>query len=145
GPHGDPLYALRRSHAAALSEGPAEARAAALGAALALAEQSPYVLPSLWIRLDLGLALAEAGAQPAVGELELVAALAHDRGRTIAAAGGDREAGAAGSDQRRGRSRRSVGGACRRGLGVRPQPVCGRGRRRRGKPDAGRTHPPSAP
>jgi len=59
-------------------EGPA--RVARLERALAAAEGSAYGLASLWIRLDLGRALAAAGSERAVAELERVVALASERG-----------------------------------------------------------------
>jgi LuxR family maltose regulon positive regulatory protein len=51
-----------------------------LKGALEMAEQSGFVLASLWIRLDLGRALAEAGSNEAVEVLERTASLAYDRG-----------------------------------------------------------------
>ena len=67
-------------HGDALAEGDAESRAVRLTSALEVAEQSGFVLVSLWIRLDLGRALAEAGSSEAVAVLERAASLAHDRG-----------------------------------------------------------------
>lgn len=80
GRHTDELAVLIRSHAGALSEPDATSRAAGLEAALAAAEQSEYGLESLWIGLDLGLALAEAGSERAIDELKRVAAVASERG-----------------------------------------------------------------
>ena len=67
-------------HAGALAEDDGPSRVAALEGALAAARNSPFVLPSLWIRLDLGRALGAAGDAGAVGELERVVALASERG-----------------------------------------------------------------
>jgi DNA-binding NarL/FixJ family response regulator len=53
---------------------------AGLETALAAAERSPYRLHAIWIRLDLGRALAEAGSEAAVGVLEGVASAARERG-----------------------------------------------------------------
>ena len=47
---------------------------------LARGEDSPFRLDALWVRLDLGLALADAGEARAVGELEQAAAVARDLG-----------------------------------------------------------------
>jgi DNA-binding CsgD family transcriptional regulator len=80
GRHADELALLIRSHAGALSEPVAASRAAGLEAALAAAEQSEYGLESVWIGLDLGLALAEAGSGRAIGELEHVATHASELG-----------------------------------------------------------------
>ncbi|HVR33308.1 MAG TPA: response regulator transcription factor, partial [Acidimicrobiia bacterium] len=43
-------------------------------------KRSPYGLEAIWIRLDLGRALAEAGDEEAVGVLEGVASAASERG-----------------------------------------------------------------
>jgi DNA-binding CsgD family transcriptional regulator len=67
-------------HANALADGDAEPRALKLTAALEAAERSGFVLEALWIQLDLGRALAEAGSDEAVVVLEHAASLAHDRG-----------------------------------------------------------------
>jgi DNA-binding CsgD family transcriptional regulator len=67
-------------HSDALAEGEAEARAVRLKDALDVAERSRFVLASLWIRLDLGRALADAGSEEAVAVLERAASLGHDRG-----------------------------------------------------------------
>ena len=64
----------------ALAEADVTARAARLEGALAAAEHSPYGLHALWIRLDLGRALAEAGGEDAVGVLEGAASVARERG-----------------------------------------------------------------
>jgi DNA-binding NarL/FixJ family response regulator len=74
------LASLIRSHAGALAEGDAEARAAKLDVALVTAEEMPYKLEALWIRFDLGLALAEAGSDRAAPELERAAAVASELG-----------------------------------------------------------------
>lgn len=76
----DPLDGVIGMHAAALATTEAEARVEALEAALAVANRSAYGLQALWIRLDLGRALREAGAHRAVDELEALAAEAHERG-----------------------------------------------------------------
>jgi DNA-binding CsgD family transcriptional regulator len=78
--HVDDLSLLIRSHAGALSEQGAAGRAAELESTLAAAAQSEYALESLWIELDLGLALAESGNERAIGELKRVAAAASERG-----------------------------------------------------------------
>jgi DNA-binding CsgD family transcriptional regulator len=80
GRHADELALLTRSHVGALSEPDAASRADGLESALTQAEQSEYGLESLWIGLDLGLALAEAGSERAIGELKRVAAVASERG-----------------------------------------------------------------
>jgi DNA-binding CsgD family transcriptional regulator len=69
-----------RLHAGALVEADAHGRAGALEAALAEAEATPFGLPSMWIRLDLGRELAAAGEARAVAELERAADLAAERG-----------------------------------------------------------------
>jgi DNA-binding CsgD family transcriptional regulator len=76
----DPLDGVIRMHAAALAKPEAETRVEPLEAALAVANRSGCGLQALWIRLDLGCALGEAGAARAVDELEAVAAEAHERG-----------------------------------------------------------------
>lgn len=67
-------------HGEALAEADVVARIARLEAALAAAERSPYRLEDIWIRLDLGRALAEAGDGRAVGVLESVVSAARERG-----------------------------------------------------------------
>jgi DNA-binding CsgD family transcriptional regulator len=67
-------------HASALATADVAARAAALDAAVAAAETTEYGLVSLWIRLDLGRALAAAGSDRAVTELERVASIAPEHG-----------------------------------------------------------------
>lgn len=70
---------IMRLHAGALvAEG--RERVAALAKALAAAEASPYRLASLWVRLDLGLALVQAGAGEAAAELARAAAAAQRMG-----------------------------------------------------------------
>jgi DNA-binding CsgD family transcriptional regulator len=71
---------LVRLGAGALANVDPTARAAALDAALEAAEGSAYRPVTMWIRLDLGLALAAAGSDRAVGELERVAAIASELG-----------------------------------------------------------------
>jgi DNA-binding CsgD family transcriptional regulator len=72
--------ALVRLRAGALAEEDATARAAQLESVLAAAEGSPFRLEVLWTRLDLGLALADAGNARAAGELERAAAAAEELG-----------------------------------------------------------------
>jgi DNA-binding CsgD family transcriptional regulator len=71
---------ILRLHAGALAEVDASARVAGLDAALAVAEDSPYGLAALWIRLDVGRELAAAGNDRAVAELQAVATIASRRG-----------------------------------------------------------------
>jgi DNA-binding CsgD family transcriptional regulator len=80
GAHPAHMDALVRSHIGALSEEMPETRAESLEAALAAATDSPYRLESLWMRLDLGLALAESGNDRSVGELQLVVEIARQLG-----------------------------------------------------------------
>src|SRR5207253_318300 len=80
GRHEDELDTLVRSHAGALAEHDAAARAAQLEAVVATAERSPYRLEALWARLDLGLALAHVGDHRAVGELGRTAGVADELG-----------------------------------------------------------------
>ena len=72
----DEILAL---HASALAEDDARARVAALEAALAPAEASPFRLATLWIRLDLGRELAATGSYRAVAELERAVDIARER------------------------------------------------------------------
>lgn len=76
----DDLHALVRVHHAALSEDEREARVGELRVALETAKGSPYRLQLLWIQLDLGRALAEAGSADAVPVLEQAVAMARERG-----------------------------------------------------------------
>jgi DNA-binding NarL/FixJ family response regulator len=78
--HGDQLDRLIRSHAGALAEEDAGTRAAALEALASALESSPSPLLALWVRLDLGVALAEAGEARAAGELERAVAVAEELG-----------------------------------------------------------------
>jgi DNA-binding CsgD family transcriptional regulator len=71
---------ILRLYASALAESDVSSRVAALEEALAAAEQSPFGLVLLWIRLDLGRELAAIDRARAVAELERVAALAIERG-----------------------------------------------------------------
>src|SRR5918994_1431486 len=71
---------ILRLHAGALAEDDDKSRADALEVALAAAERSPFALPALWVRLDLGRELAAAGDDRAIAELERVADLASERG-----------------------------------------------------------------
>ena len=80
---GFPLMQLDRlmyDHAAALAFGPAEDRAEALDAALRRAEVLPYRLRTVWIRLDLGRALAGLNDSRAVPALRRAASEAAMRG-----------------------------------------------------------------
>jgi DNA-binding CsgD family transcriptional regulator len=71
-------------HADALAEDDAEPRAAKLRTTLAAAERSGFALQSLWMELDLGRTLAEAGSTEAVAVLEHTAGLGHTHGaRTV--------------------------------------------------------------
>jgi DNA-binding CsgD family transcriptional regulator len=67
-------------HADALAEDDPELRAAKLSSARAAAERSGFALQSLWLELDLGRALAEAGSEEAVATLEHAASFGHERG-----------------------------------------------------------------
>jgi DNA-binding NarL/FixJ family response regulator len=78
--HKDELNALVQSHAGALAEEDAPARAACLEAVLAAAEASPFRLEAVWVRLDLGLALAEAGDDRAAEELMRAVAAGQELG-----------------------------------------------------------------
>ena len=69
-PQKDELNLLVRSHASALADEVAASRAAGLEVVLAAAQESPFRLQALWARLDLGHALADAGDERAVAELE---------------------------------------------------------------------------
>lgn len=80
GVRGDAMNDILSLHGGALAEADVTARVAGLEVALASAERSPYVLEALWVRLDLGRALAEAGSEQAVGALEAVASAARERG-----------------------------------------------------------------
>jgi len=73
-----------RMHVGALAEMDANVRAAALDAALAAAEDSPFGLATLWIGLDLGRELATTDRNRAIAELERVAATASERGAETA-------------------------------------------------------------
>ncbi len=77
---GDDLDALMQLHADALLRPNPDERADALHTALVRAAASPYALAALWMQLDLGLALAQAGSQRAAAELVLAATSARDRG-----------------------------------------------------------------
>jgi DNA-binding CsgD family transcriptional regulator len=76
----DVLDETLRLHAGALAEKEPSTRAVRLEAALASAERYEFGLPSLWIRLDLGRALAAMGDGRAVAHLEALAALGSERG-----------------------------------------------------------------
>jgi DNA-binding NarL/FixJ family response regulator len=80
GGHANELAALIRSHAGALADDDAAARAALLETVLAAAEGSPFRLEALWAGLDLGLALADAGDDRAAAELERAVAVAQEIG-----------------------------------------------------------------
>jgi DNA-binding NarL/FixJ family response regulator len=76
----DALDEILYLHAKALAKADDSARAEALDVALGAAESSAYVLAALWLRLDLGRALAEVDDTRAVAELEQVASAAAQRG-----------------------------------------------------------------
>jgi DNA-binding CsgD family transcriptional regulator len=76
----DEWDATMRRHAAALAAAEGGQRVVALAGVLAAAEATPYGLAVLWIRLDLGLALAQAGAGEAAPELARAAADAERMG-----------------------------------------------------------------
>jgi DNA-binding CsgD family transcriptional regulator len=80
GPHADLVEVFHRARAGALAAEDVPARVAGMEAALGAAERSPFRLEALWARLDLGLALADAGDDRAAGELERTAADAHELG-----------------------------------------------------------------
>ncbi len=71
---GDELDRIMRLHARALAAHRTRERVTSLQVARAAAEASPYRLAAIWIRLDLGLALAETGSDQAITELRGVAA-----------------------------------------------------------------------
>jgi DNA-binding CsgD family transcriptional regulator len=71
---------ILRLQSRALAEIDVSSRVAALEAALAAAERSPFGLASLWIRLDLGREVAATDRERAVAELERVATLALECG-----------------------------------------------------------------
>jgi DNA-binding CsgD family transcriptional regulator len=74
------LRSIMLRHADALAEAGAEDRAVKLKTALEAVEHSGFGLELLWIQLDLGRALAEAGSSEAVAVLGGAASAAHDRG-----------------------------------------------------------------
>jgi DNA-binding CsgD family transcriptional regulator len=74
------LAELIRSHAGALAEDDAAARAARLESVLAAAEESPFRLEALWARLDLGLVLVDAGDDRGAPELERTTTVAQELG-----------------------------------------------------------------
>ncbi|MGH2796585.1 MAG: LuxR C-terminal-related transcriptional regulator [Thermoleophilaceae bacterium] len=76
----DALNDILRLRAGALAESSATARASALDDVLAAAERSPYALEANWVRLDLGLALAEVSRDRAILELEGAADAARELG-----------------------------------------------------------------
>ena len=76
----DDLDRLAYAHAGALAAAEPKERVAALEAALAAAESSPYRLAALWIGLDLGRALAAIGDERAVSALKQAAVAAQERG-----------------------------------------------------------------
>ena len=77
---GDVLDDILRVHAGALALEHPSARATALGLALESAESSAFGLAAMWIRLDLGRALAAIGDARAVAELQQVTTIASERG-----------------------------------------------------------------
>lgn len=76
----DELDRLTYRHAAALAAADRAECATKLDAALLSAASSPYRLTSLWVRLDLGRALADIGDDRAIDELEQVVAAAGRHG-----------------------------------------------------------------
>jgi DNA-binding CsgD family transcriptional regulator len=76
----DELDEVLHLHAGALAEPDSSNRADGLATALAAADRTAYRLASLWIRLDLGRTLADAGSSQAISELERAAALASQHG-----------------------------------------------------------------
>jgi DNA-binding CsgD family transcriptional regulator len=76
----DVLDETLRLYAGALAEEEPSSRARGLEVALASAEGLEFGLPSVWIRLDLGRALAAMSDGQAVAQLEAVVALASERG-----------------------------------------------------------------
>jgi DNA-binding NarL/FixJ family response regulator len=76
--HTDQLNVLMRSHAGALAEEESAARAAHLEDVLADAERSQFGLQALWLRFDLGVALADANDERAAAELQRAAAVADE-------------------------------------------------------------------
>jgi DNA-binding CsgD family transcriptional regulator len=71
---------LLRQHVGALAEVDPPARVTALEQAVAAAEDSPFDLAAMWIRLDLGRELVATDDRRAVAALETVAAIAAERG-----------------------------------------------------------------
>jgi DNA-binding NarL/FixJ family response regulator len=78
--HANELAGLTRLHAGALVEEDAATRATKMDAVVSAAEGLPYRLEALWAQFDLGLALADAGSDRAVAELECAAAGAGELG-----------------------------------------------------------------
>lgn len=78
----DELDRVTLGHAEALAVSRADARREALQAAVGAAGATPYRLPALWTRLDLGRAHAALGDGRAVQELEQVVAVAEEIGAT---------------------------------------------------------------
>jgi DNA-binding CsgD family transcriptional regulator len=80
GRHGDQFDGLIRLHAGALAEEEPAARAARLEAALSAVEGSPARLQAVWVLLDFGVALGEAGDERAIGVLERAVAVGAELG-----------------------------------------------------------------
>jgi len=78
--HANELAGLTRLHAGALVEEDAATRATKMDAVVSAAEGLPYRLEALWAQFDLGLALADAGSDRAVAELERAAGGAGELG-----------------------------------------------------------------
>jgi DNA-binding NarL/FixJ family response regulator len=76
----DELDRIAVAHASALALPTSDERIEALEAVVTTAVASPYRLPALWARLDLGQARAAVGDPRAVPELKHVVAAADDRG-----------------------------------------------------------------
>lgn len=78
----DELELVLLPHVEALALSSAGERVEGLEAAVRAADASPYRLPALWARLDLGQARAAIGDRQAVADLERVVAVANDTGAT---------------------------------------------------------------
>ena len=74
------LNEISLRHGRALAEARPNTRATALEDVLRAAAASPYAIPALWIRLDLGVALAEDGDRRATATLQEAAELAGSYG-----------------------------------------------------------------
>ena len=86
GGHTGELALLKRAHVGAVAQAEVADRVEALRMVADRAEASPFRLEGLWVRLDLGLALAEASGAEAIAELERVATMADEVGALTAEA-----------------------------------------------------------